>query len=152
MFRLHIYICAFMCTHMCVPLVHRRVFTCAHFRVPTRQVFVFQKNTCLFSDEYACLSVFLRAHKCVCVFKCSTHVCVFPCAHVHVCTCVSLTCTHVCAFTCANMCVLIRQCSRVHIWVCVFLPCQFFSLRGRWGLGKPYPRIIPRAIPPSHTP
>ena len=34
-----------------------------------------------------------------------------------------------------------------YIWVCVFLPCQFFSLRGRWGLGEPYPRIIPRTIP-----
>ena len=40
----------------------------------------------------------------------------------------------------------------IYIWVCVVLPCQFFSLCRRWGLGEPYPRIIPRTILPSHTP
>ena len=46
----------------------------------------------------------------------------------------------------------VRFWNYIYIWVCVFLPCQFFSLRGRWGLGEPYPRIIPRAIPPRVMP
>ena len=41
----------------------------------------------------------------------------------------------------------------IYMGLCFFLPCQFFSLRGRWGLlGEPYPRTIPRTIPPISTP
>ena len=44
--------------------------------VPIGHVFVFQVNTCLFSDERTCVCVCPGcAYICVCVFTC-THVCV----------------------------------------------------------------------------
>ena len=45
---------------------------------------------------------------------------------------------------------------RIYIYICIWsvfvLLCPFFSLRGKWDLGEPYPQIIPRTIPPIHTP
>ena len=123
-FRVHVYICVCTCTHMCVSRVHRRVFTCTHFCLPTRRVLVFQENTCLLLDEYSCVSVFLRAHKCVCVcvHACSTHVCVPLCTCVcaHLCACVSPTCTQRCVFTCAHMCGFIRHVYVFQVNTCLF--------------------------------
>ena len=126
--------CIFVCSRVrtYVPRVHRRVLTCAHFCVPTRHVFVSQENTCLLSDEYSCVSVFLRALRSVCSSVQYTCVgaLVHMCVCVHVCACVSPTCTHICVFTCAHMCGLIRHVyvfqvntcllSDEHSCVCVF--------------------------------
>ena len=98
------YMIVFRCTHVfvCVPRVQRRVFTCTHFCVPIRHVFVFQENTCLSSDEHSCVCLcFPRAHRCVCVCSRVQYTCVgvcSTCAHmcVHACTFMSPTCTHMC--------------------------------------------------------
>ena len=80
------HVCVFICTHMCVPHVHICEFMCPHMFVPIGHVFVFQVNTCLFSDERTCV--------CVCV----------PGAHIYI---------HMCVFTCTHMCVHVytRLCS-----------------------------------------
>ena len=98
----HVYTC------VCVQRVHRRLFTCTHFCVPNRHVFVLKENTCLLSDEYSCVCLCFCVRINVRVFACAVHMCVFPCAHV-------------CVFTCAHVCfprVHMRVCSRVH--TCVF--------------------------------
>ena len=52
--------------------------------VPIGHVFVFQVNTCLFSDERTCVCVpGAHIYMCVCVCVCSRlHICVFTCTHV----------------------------------------------------------------------
>ena len=111
--------------HMCVHLrtcvsptrTHICVFTCAHTCVLIIQVYVFQVNTCLLSDEYLCVSAFLCAHKCVCSRV--QHTC--GCSRVHMCafqldTCMCSRRTRVCYQT--NTCLLRMSVPRVHI--CVF--------------------------------
>ena len=73
-FRAHVY------TYVCPTCTQ----TCVHFCVPTRHVILFQENTCLLSNEYSCVSVFLRAN--VSVHVCNPRVCV--CVRVPFCTCV----------------------------------------------------------------
>ena len=51
------HVCVFICTHMCVPHVRICDFMCPHMFVPIGHVFVFQVNTCLFSDERTCVCV-----------------------------------------------------------------------------------------------
>ena len=73
---------------MCVPHVHICEFMCPHMFVAIGHVFVFQVNTCLFSDERTCV--------CVCV----------PGAHIY-------KYINMCVFTCTHMCVHVytRLCS-----------------------------------------
>ena len=40
----------------------------------------------------------------------------------------------------------------VQIWLCLFLTCANFSRGRMFDLRESYPRIIPRIIPPNHTP
>ena len=110
---------------MCVPRVHRRVFTCAHFCVSTRHVFVFQENTCCYQMN-TCVSVFLRAHKCLC----SRVQCTCVCSLVHMCV---FTCSHVCLprvhiYLCSRLhtCVLIR-----HVYVFQLSTCLFSDEHSR---------------------
>ena len=66
---------------MCVPHVHICEFMCPHMFVPIGHVFVFQVNTCLFSDERTCVCVFrvrIYIYKYVCV-----HVYTYVCSRVH---------------------------------------------------------------------
>ena len=73
-----VHVCAFAsptCTHMCVH-VYTHVCSNGH-------VFVFQVNTCLFSDE----------HSCVCVFRVRVYMCVFTCTHM---------CVHMYTRLCSN--------------------------------------------------
>ena len=116
----HAHVCVFTCTHMRVPRVHTCVFTCAHmcthFQLDTC---LFQENTCLLSDEYLCVSVFLRAHKCVCsrvqytCVRSLVHMLVLTCSHLYTYMCVHV-CTHVCSYqTRAQMCVHVSNWTRV---------------------------------------
>ena len=89
-----IYVCVFVCTHMCVARVHICVFTCTDMRVARvhicvficthmcvliRHVCVFQENTCLLSDERTGVCVF-RVH-----IDVSVHVCAYVCSRVRIC-------------------------------------------------------------------
>ena len=40
----------------------------------------------------------------------------------------------------------------IYIWLCLFLTGPDFSKGKMFELGESYPRIIPRIIPPNHTP
>ena len=81
-----VHMCVFMCAYVCLPRVHICVFTCLHMCVLMRHTYVFQVNTCVFSDERSCVCVF-RVQKSVYPNVCST------CAHM---------CVHVCAYVCSN--------------------------------------------------
>ena len=134
-FRAHIYIYVsiyiyvYKFIYICIC-----VFTCTHFCVPTRHVFVFQENTCLLSDEYSCVCLCFCVRINVCVHLCSTRVC---------------SLVHMCVFTRADMCVLIghvfafqentRLLSDGHAGVCVCVSGEHTVVIGwaRWCVCAP---------------
>ena len=116
-FRVYIHIYLFIFhIYICVPLVHRRVFTYTHFCVPTKRVFVLTRICCQMNAR-VCLGFCVHIN--VCIHVCNIYVCIplcicvysymhiyVPRVPIYIYICIHVV--HIYVYLCVYMCVLIR--------------------------------------------